>query len=460
MKAIKVAVSLILALVLMLSTGGLAQDLWMIPAGLSFSLFGEKVASQTNGLAADPSTIWVAVTEDVERWPDVAHGGDQILVVFTKTKNQIGNIYASVISESHPNPLLYPITNNNADCGHPAISYHSSSGLFIVVYEKDHHEIIMQAISVMSGNLEIVGKPAVISGDDAEKGYPAIACSQTNDSCLVAFQYERSQVKGTYVDVDNSGINYVSPVYDLSDAIAAGRPYLAWGNGVGTYLVAYTEQKSTGEILPGYTHVIEHDDPLVDIKYLHPSTPAVPPGFSPSGYDALVSDVAFDPCTQKFLISIDYDAAGDGSNFDVWTAILHSTDSINFTPMAVADSPGSEHSSAISFVTTDSQSPSCGAMDRLLVGYINDEVGLMAVELRGNSSSSTPVYTCDAAHQHHVVECHTSSDRVNAVRILGGAGERRFLMVYQINQPFSSDEDIWGKFVRLLDLVYLPLVMR
>jgi hypothetical protein len=80
--------------------------------------------------------------------------------------------------------------------------------------------------------------------------------------------------------------------------------------------------------------------------------------------------------------------------------------------------------------------------------------------LSSNSSSSTPVYTCDTAHQHHVVEYHTPMDRVNAVRILGRAGERRFMMVYEIYHPFSGDDDIWGKYVGLLDLVYLPLVMR
>ena len=458
MKAIKVAVGLVLVLVLMLSHGALAQDMWMIPAGLNFSLFGEKLGVSPSGLAPDPSTIWIAVTEDAERWPAVAHGGDHVVVVYVKEdRHGIDNIFASVISDESTKPLLYPISEHDADCGFPDIAYHVSSGLFIVVYTCNQTDVYSRTFSPTN---ETVGVLEVIASGDATRGYPAIACSQTTGSCLVAFQHDHSRVKGVYIDLDGSGIYRISPVYDLSDATAAGRPYLEWSNSVGTYLVAYSEQHSTGEILPSYTHVIDHDDPILVEKFLHPSTPAVPPGFSPSGYDALVSDVVYDPCTQKFLISFDYDAAGDGSNFDVWAAVVHPTDPINFTPIPIADTPVSEFNSAISFVTNDSQIPSCGAMDRLLVGYINDEVGLMAVELSSNSSSSTPVYTCDTAHQHHVVEYHTPMDRVNAVRILGRAGERRFMMVYEIYHPFSGDDDIWGKYVGLLDLVYLPLVMR
>jgi hypothetical protein len=435
MKVSKVAVGLVLALVLLLSTGGSAQD-----------------------LAPDPQTLWIAVSEDAERWPAAAGGGNQMVVVFVKEdRHGIDNIYASVISDESAKPLPYTISEHDADCAHPAIAYHASSGLFLVVYSCNHSDIFVQTFSPTT---ETVGEYEVIASGGATRGYPAITCNQTTGSCLVAFQYDQSLVKGAYVDVDSSGINHISSVYDLSDTTMAGRPHLAWGNGIGTYLAAYSEQQSTGEILPGYTHVMDHDDPLVAKKYLHPSTAAVPPGFSPSGFDALVTDLTFDPCTQKYLISFDYDAEGDGSNFDVWAAVVHPTAPITYIPMSIAEAPVSEFNSAISFVSGDTQTPSCGSMDRLLVGYINDEEGLMAVGLRGNSSPSSPVYTCDAANHHHVVEYHTPMDRVNDVWILGGAGERHFLMVYEINHPFSGDDDIWGKFVGLLDLVYLPLVMR
>jgi hypothetical protein len=238
------------------------------------------------------------------------------------------------------------------------------------------------------------------------------------------------------------------------DATVAGRPHLVWGWGTSTYLVTYAEQHSTGEILPSYTYVIDDDDPMLVEKFLHPSTPAVPPGFCPSGYDALVSDVAFDPWTQKFLISMDYDAAGDGSNYDVWAAVVHPTAPINFTPMPIADTLVSEHSSAISFAAGDSQTPSCGTMDQLLV------VGLMAVGLRGGSSSSTPVYTCDVAKQHLLIEHHTDMYRINDVRITNGLADKRIMMVYGIYYLSNGDEDIWGKFIGLLDLVYLPPVLR
>ena len=435
MKAIKVAVGLVLVLVLLLSMGGFSQD-----------------------LAPDPQTLWIAVSEDAERWPAVAGGGDHIMVVYVKEDRQsIDNIFASVIPDESAKPLLYPISKHEADCAHPDVAYHASSGLFIVVYSCNHSDVYVQTFSPTT---ESVGVLEVIASGDATSGYPAIACNQAESSCLIAYHYDESQIKGRYINLNSTGITGLSDIYDLSDAADAGRPYLAWGKGVGTYLVAYNEQLAAAEVQPSFTHVIDHDDPVMVEKFLHPSTLAVPPGFSSTGYDALVSDAAFDPCTQKFLISFDYDAAGDGSNYDVWAAVVHPTDPINFTPMPIADTPVSESNSAISYVSGDTQTPSCGTMDRLLVGYINDEVGLMAVELRGSSSPSTPVYTCETANQHHVVEYHTPMDRVNDMRILGGAADRRFLMVYEIYHPFSGDYDVWGKFVGLLDLVYLPLVLR
>jgi hypothetical protein len=435
MKVIKVAVGLVLALALLLSTGGFSQE-----------------------LVPDPQTLWIAVSDDAERWPAVAGGGDHMVIVFVKADRfGIDNIFASVITDDSTTPFYYPISKHDVDCAQPDIAYHASSGLFLVVYTCNQTDVYLRTFSPTT---ETVGPLELIASGDNARGYPAIACNQAAGSCLVAFNHDHSLVKGAYVDVDSSGINRISPVYDLSDATSAGKPYLVWGKGFGSYLVAYAEQHSIGGVLPSYTHVIDHDDPLVDIKYLHPSTPAVPHGFSPSGYDVLVSDAVFDPCTQTFLISVDYDAAGDGSNFDVWAAVVHPTDPINFTAVPIADSLKSEHDSAISFVAGEAQPPSCGTMDRLLVGYINEEEGLMAVELRGDSSPSSPVYTCDAENQHLLVEYHTPTDRVNAVQILGGAGERRFMMVYQIHHPFSSDDDIWGKIIGRLDKVYLPLVLQ
>jgi hypothetical protein len=62
MKVIKVAECLVLVLVL-LSTVGLAQT-----------------------LAPDPQPLWIAVSEDAERLPAVAGGGEHIVVVFVKAE--------------------------------------------------------------------------------------------------------------------------------------------------------------------------------------------------------------------------------------------------------------------------------------------------------------------------------------------------------------------------------------
>ena len=459
MKVIKVAVGIVLALMLLLSPGAVGQRVILNRDGLGNAFSVESIAVATRGLTTATDPIYFAVSTDVERWPAAAHGGDANVVVYVK-KDKQGNdaIYASVLSSGQTDPLPYPISSFAGNCAHPAIAYQAASGWFVIVYVCDATAILAQ---VFQPATEVVGPIVTISADDGTPNAdPAVVCNQTAGACLVAFQYDLSRVKGAYVDVDSAGITHISSVYDLSDGIVTGRPYLAWGREMGTYLVAYSEQHSAGEILPGYTHVIDQDDPLVTIKYLHPSTPAVPSDFSPSGYDALVSDAVFDPCTQKFLISFDYDAAGDGSNFDVWATVVHPTDPINFTPIPIADTPVSEHNSAISFVSSGHQTPSCGSMDRLLIGYINEVLGLMAVELRGDSNPSNPVYTYDAANQHLLIENHTNMYHINEVRIAHGPGDKRYMLVYDIHHLSSGDEDIWGKFIGLLDLVYLPLVLR
>jgi hypothetical protein len=463
MNTIKVTVGLVLVLVLVLSYGVFAQEPNMNPVGFDLDLLDEILRTSHNGLAPDPTTLWIAVSETSEHSPAVAHGGDQQVVVYVKEdRHGIDNIYAAVISDESTKPLLYPITNHTSDCAHPDIAYHVNSGLFIVVYENTRSGIFMQAITVELESLELVGKPELISEGEIETGSPAIACNQSDKSCLIAYHHDHSRIKGRYINLSSSGMTGLSNVYDLSDAAVAGRPYLAWGKAVGTYLLTYSQQNSEGAILPEYTHVIDHDDPLLAIKFLHPSTSAVPSNFSPLGYNALVRDATFDPCTQKFLISFDYDAEGDGSNYDVWAAVVHSTEPINFTWLPIADTHVSEHSSAISFLSDGSISPACGSMDRLLAGYINEAMGLMAVELTGNSSVTSPVYIYDGVMQHLLIENHTNMYWNHSVRISSGSQDGPVLMVYEIKYASSGDYDIWGKYlsIDLHHLAYLPLILR
>lgn len=456
MKAVKLVVGLLQVLVFSFSPAMTRHEAYSILVG------GQQRAQQAIGEGStgtvypDSSGFHIVETGNTEPSSAVAYGDGVYVIAYVKQGyNEINSIYLSVVADEFAQPLPYKISQHTSPCGQPAIAYHADSELFIIVYEHNHKDIYAQ---VFSASTEFIGPVVLISSDEVQKGSPAVACNQTADSCLVAYQNDGTHIKGRYIDIDSGGIAGLSEVYALTDADGAGRPHLAWGRGSGTYLVAYNERLASGEVRPSYTHVFDHDNPLRTGIQLHPSQPVLSADFYATGKDAFVTDVAFDPCTQRYLLSINYDAFGDGSNFDLWGAVVDAINPITSGAFPIAETPASEHGGAICFITADHEMPACGSMDRLVVTYINAEMGLMAAELRGNSNPTAPSYAGDPADQHLLVAHHSNMFLITSVRLKSDS--MRMLVAYERNFPFSESYDVFGSFLAVRSQIYLPLVMR
>jgi hypothetical protein len=458
MKAVKLAAGLLQALVLAFSPAVVRQEFTLIPLGVH-----QEIPPSTTGIAARgiypvSEGFYIAESGKIKPSSAVAYGGGNYVVLYvTENKDQLESIHAAVISDQDDGPGVYPISNHPQDCGHPAIAYEASSGLFIIVYAHNHKDIY---VVVFSPSTETVGPAILISEDEVSKGFSAVACNQLDGVCLVAYQQGGTHIKGRYIDVSSEGIGGLSEIYDLADDIQIDQPHLAWGWGQGTFLLAYNEQLASGEVRPTYTHVFDQDDPQEDEVLLHPSAPVLPGGLFPPGSQAFLTDAAFDPCTEKFVLTIEYDEVGDGDNFDLWGAVVHARDPISGGGFPIANTPADEYGGAIRFITADHVMPTCGAMDLLVAAYINADVGLMAAELRGNSNPTAPGYAVEPVDQHLVLAGHTDMYQLSFVALSSGSPDRQVLVLYERFFPYSEDYEIWGQFLAVSTLTYLPLVVR
>jgi hypothetical protein len=182
------------------------------------------------------------------------------------------------------------------------------------------------------------------------------------------------------------------------------------------------------------------------------------------------SGVAYDPCTEKFVVAFYHDFLGSGSDYDVWAVAKLSTDvATGFTPFSVAFSGDNERNAAISFVTDSHLPAKCGSMDKLVVAYVNTNLGVKAADLRGNNSTTAPAYTRDGTGDQLVVIPKTGSitfDGIYPVSITSGSSWARMFIAGQPKWTTSPyDYDIWGRLVQVrtpgfTEPFFLPLVVR
>ena len=463
MKTVRLAAGLLQVLVLVIVSAV------MIPGSDPFQVSAHQCVMQlstrgsTRELIPGSNRFQIAETGNIEPSSAVAYGGGHHVVVYTRLNRESNkSVSASVMPGQDDNPTDdYRISDQEFDCKQPAIAYHAKSGLFIILYKHHHNEIYAQLFSPTTTDGKI-GPVVLISDNATEKGHPVIACNQLNGVCLVAYQQDGTDIKGRYIGVNDEKFVVLSDVYDLASVIAVDQPRLAWGRDQGTFLLAYNEQAAAGETRPSFTHLYDQYDPTASDIRLHPSAPVLPAELFPPDNDALVSDIAFDPCTEQFVLTIDYDEAGNPSGFDLWAAMVHASQPNTTGVFTIANSTAKEHGGAIHFITPDDAHPPCGNRDRLVVAYINDQAGLLAAELRGNSHPSAPSYEVDPVKQHLLVANHTIMYQVSSPSLTHHAQDMGVLVVYEHHYLASEEYDIWGNFLSIntYNYLYLPLVMR
>jgi len=102
-------------------------------------------------------------------------------------------------------------------------------------------------------------------------------------------------------------------------------------------------------------------------------------------------------------------------------------------------------------------------MDNLVVTYINDSVGVKAAELRGNSSTTNPIYVRDATSLQLIVDKNYAVYKNQRTAISSGSqkGELFTASSGKWGPPSPwTDLDVEGQIVAISGRVYIPLLRR
>jgi hypothetical protein len=401
-------------------------------------------------------TIYIANSIDEDWWPAVAHGGGHYMVVYTHNFDIVARVY----SDTGGYQSTHTVADFPNNCENPSVAYEASSGLFLVTFEyywsETDHDIYVQAVSPTTGNR---GGVSTAGTTVYNESYPDVDCKHTNGTCLVAYQHNHEyRIKGRFFTLTNMGISAMSAIYDLTDAKQSSGPALAWGKGTGYYLVTY-KWSFTGKNQAMYSKV--YDSPVSSgDQYVHGN--AVVDNPSVGLNNKFSTDVAFDPCTQTFVVSFHYDYAGDASDIDIYAVAKNAGSSaFGYIPFSVANSIQNESQGVISFVTDNHLAPKCGAMDKLVVAYNNFQVGIKAADLRGNSNTADPLYARDEYFNHLVVASNSGSwIKIHPAISSGSAQAEMFIAYNPLYQYSPWDNDVWGRIVDVRLRTYLPLITR
>lgn len=439
MKTVKVIFGLLMVLVLISGS----------------AVFAQEVDSQTigdgeiQGINPISDTIYITQDEKIDYGrPAVAYGNGYYMVVFEEE----GDIIAKVYDTDGEKQGSHEVAVCGQDgCSYPVVAYEVNSGLFMVVYVLEHedgdHFILAQLVSPTDGKFKDAHEVYDYNDDETR---PSVACSYYN--CLVAFEtsFDR-RIAGVFLGVDSGGISDLSTPRFLTDTTDAYRPRLAWGIGTDLYMVTYIRlDKDQMRVDAKFNKVLAGPVWSGD-QYIHSSRYVVPQGHPELKGSTLEPDVAYDPCTEKFVIVFTH--WGDDGD-DVHAIAKGVTLEVDlFQPFDVAVTSLDEHSPAISFVKGDQYTPSCGAMDKLVVVYQNSYLGIMAADLRGNSSKTNPTYVVDPVSEHFVVDVNTSLLNHRSPAISSGSSRAEMFIVYSSCRERLTKEihSVRGRIVEVME---------
>jgi len=336
--------------------------------------------------------------------------------------------------------------------------------LFLVAYENStggDYDVWFTAVSPTQGQ---VGSLYGLTFSDDNLMMPKVACNQAHQTCLLAYEHKDGYIKGNYITLNSTGVQLASSTWPLAN-VPGKKPFLAWGMHAAEYFLAFTWKSGGGIKFPVYTH-LSGTYPATN-PYTHAATFLL--DFTYWANDKYATGVAYDPCTQKFVVLFDYVYNPNPSSLvvDVWAAAVHKTGQLTYWASDLAFRPSEERGAGISFITADDLQASCGVMDKLVYTYLHvDGETIYVTDLRGNNDITAPHYRRDQEGEHQKVITFSSSWGVRAgglPNISGGSTLGGAMLVYTAD-TFWPEEDqdynVWGRIVRSAVKTYLPLSVR
>ena len=310
----------------------------------------------------------------------------------------------------------------------PRVAVDFSEDYFVVIWEYDcwgdgtDLDIHAVTYNVESGYLS---SPVAIAETTDDEINPDLACNFWTGRCLVVWENDNTGIiEGQHLQVNfNMPPTPYQTSFQISTVSACGDPFIAWNIHQGRYLVVYTSNVyGIHQAVGCFQHVYDVYQPSGDqytegSQLLHGS-PSGNPDYSPY----YPTSLAFDPCTESFIITYTWRTEDDS---DVKLTIVPAIGTSGIHLPDVANGFLYEDSAVIDHISTP-MNYTCGEMDKLVLAYTRQsdygvEGGILTVDLIGNNNPGAPEYTIPNVNEHTFI-VESSSYAIQYKPSIAGSG--------------------------------------
>ena len=432
---------------------------------LSMGLDKERAITPETGI------LDIATSTEHEDDSDVAYGYSEYGVVY----NRKGEIYIQFVRFDGVIGNKYLLSNGSGRSSSPAVAFEGTNNLYVVAWQYDFggtgddYDISARAVSPYG----IVGDEAYVTESFNLETDPDLDCNHDDESCLVVFSYEDTPdyIKGRFLDVStlNGVTNSVHAAFRVSTT-STGRdgeePFIAWGQDIDRYMVAFNSPGGGGnKAVAAYTLIYDTYQGPVN-QYVMTSKVLLD-----KPYDVKVTGVTYDPVTERFLALASYDCEGDGSDSDIYLVIIRKCGANeDLSGFPVATLPCNETMGSISFLTNAWAAKYDTGPDKVAIAYCSDLGGksyVVTTVIKGNGSKTNPSYEIPEENDHMIVKEASSvfHSLVEKPAVAGSDGSGLYLVTLTDDVPaFSPVEDILGRIMRdsssTDNNIFLPLFIK
>ena len=410
-----------------------------------------------------------------ERHSDVAHSDNVYVVAYEED----GAIVTAKIIDYGGSVAIYwnTIYDGDESSYFPSIAYEAGTGLFVITWQYDFsgngsdYDIYARALNPWSGP---VGSAVTVASSYDQETRPDIACNPYDESCLIVFNFDDGDenIYGRYMDITSSGVSDSSPsLVEITDIDRSTGPHVAWSNYGSSYLVAYTwTDNIDGETFPVASVLYDTYQGSSSASIMADEWPAVGIGADPwydDLHDKSTTGVAYDFCSEKFIIVYTYDFFGDGTDYDIHASATNSDGANLYGPFTIAGSSAQETGADISFIADPIPAIANDAPCKFVTafsrsGHSSGIDGIMTTEIKGNCSYSSPDYTTPPSSEHILVAEPSGpfGSGVLSPAIIGGNDSEFFVSYDDVTGGFVYQYSVLGKLFRSGLYNFLPLIIR
>jgi hypothetical protein len=398
---------------------------------------------------------------------------DQYLVVYIRDDNVYGQRLSSG-GDLLGNAFL--IYDGPHDASEPNVACEWTHNRFVVTWTIDYNnqntdfDVYAQGVygNHQTSGSQLHGSRITVSGGGQVERDAAVACNSIDYTCLVVLEDNsggNAEIYGQRVSVELSGLSMDGTRFDISNFAAAEyNPGVAWGGLDDNYLVVWQYWYDDPD--PGdpnhwkivYSHVHDTDQGAGD-ELQHGGAYLMNPG---EGWDRpqYLPVAAYNRDEKEYLVVLQYDYNGDGSDFDVVARRIYGTGVVaSGNAFNVAASIYHESQPAVAFSGGPESLPGGMGDNQFLVTYCRDNP---AVTLHGQAVKGAHDATGGQREGDAVSIFDNSPDEIKNPDVTGSINSGRYLVVWEnlTGELAGTDHDVLGQMLSPGASVYLPLVLN